>query len=174
MNPKKRRLLTGDLGRTGIHNYKELSKVRPRLPERFGDPTADRVPSNRSPDWRAARARFPAFENLDSESKANPSRGGWEDQGYLEQQRSRLPSHKYRRLHLNLPGLPEGSAFSFEKIDAAVERNVKVRPPQPGIDYSAFVDMSGGSNNHRRRLRARSPPRRRQIRTVQRGDCVGL
>jgi hypothetical protein len=64
-----------------------------------------------------------------------------------EQQRSRLPSHKYRRLQLNLPGLPEGSAFSFEKIDAAVERNVKVRPPQPGIDYSAFVDMSGGSND---------------------------
>ena len=96
---------------------------------------------------RAARARFPAFENLDSESKANPSRGGWEDQGYLEQQRSRLPSHKYRRLHLNLPSLPEGSAFSFEKIDAAIERNVRVRPPQPGIDYSAFVDMSGGSND---------------------------
>jgi Protein of unknown function (DUF3455) len=25
---------------------------------------------------------------------------------------TRLPSHKYRRLHLNLPGSPEGSAYS--------------------------------------------------------------
>lgn len=88
----------------------------------------------------------PTFSNLDAESRANPSRASWEDGGYLEQQKSRLPSHKYRRLHLNLPGLPEGSAFSFEKIDACIERGV-VRPPQPNIQYSVFVDMSGGSSD---------------------------
>jgi hypothetical protein len=48
---------------------------------------------------------------------------------------------------LNLPGLPEGSAFSFEKIDNAIERGVRVRPPQTDLTYSGFVDMSGGSND---------------------------
>ena len=41
----------------------------------------------------------------------------WGDGGeYLEQQRRRLPAHKFRRLHLNLPGLPEGSAFQPEPV----------------------------------------------------------
>lgn len=81
------------------------------------------------------------------EEKANPSRHSWADVDYLEQQRSRLPSHKYRRLHLNLPGLPEGSAYSFEKIDDAIERGVLVRSPMADKNYYAFVDMSGGSND---------------------------
>ena len=89
----------------------------------------------------------PAFENLSPEDKANPSRASWADQGYLAQQQSRLPSHKYRRLHLNLPGSPEGSAFSAEKIMDAVERGVSVRLPQAETKYHAFVDMSGGSND---------------------------
>jgi hypothetical protein len=38
------------------------------------------------------------------------------DQGYLAQQQSRLPSHKYRRLHLNLPGSPEGARSAAEKV----------------------------------------------------------
>jgi hypothetical protein len=81
------------------------------------------------------------------EQRANPSMALWNNDGYLEQQRARLPSHKYRRLHLNLPGLPEGSAFSFEMIDAAIDRGVRVRPYQAGIQYVGFCDMSGGSND---------------------------
>lgn len=57
-----------------------------------------------------------------------------------------MPAHKYRRLHLNLPGLPEGSAFQPEPIMDCVERGIKVHPPTPGLEPCAFVDMSGGSS----------------------------
>jgi len=98
--------------------------------------------------WYAADyCTDPAFENLSPEEKANPSMGSWEDQGYLAQQQARLPSHKYRRLHLNLPGAPEGSAFSAEKVMDAVERGVSVRLPEPKVAYFGFVDMSGGSSD---------------------------
>lgn len=98
--------------------------------------------------WYAADyTTDPELEEALPEDRANPSRGSWEDQGYLEQQKSRLPSHKYRRLHLNLPGLPEGSAYTAETIMGAVDRGVKVRPPEEGIQYVAFVDMSGGSSD---------------------------
>jgi hypothetical protein len=89
----------------------------------------------------------PAFEEASPEDRANPSRLSWGDDGYLEQQRTRLPSHKYRRLHLNLPGSPEGSAYNAEKIMDAVDRGVNMRKPEEGITYHAFVDMSGGSND---------------------------
>ena len=88
-----------------------------------------------------------ALENASPEDKANPSRTSWEDKGYLEQQKARLPSHKYRRLHLNLPGSPEGSAFSAERVMDAIERGCRMRPPQPHITYSSFIDMSGGSSD---------------------------
>lgn len=58
-----------------------------------------------------------------------------------------LPAHKYRRLHLNLPGLPEGSAYQPEPVMDAVERGVPVRAAQPSVAYRAFVDMSGGSSD---------------------------
>src|SRR5262245_49856595 len=48
---------------------------------------------------------------------------------YLTKQQNRLPSHKYRPLHLNLPGSPDGSAYSAEKIIDSVERGVSVRLP---------------------------------------------
>src|SRR5207247_2125630 len=51
------------------------------------------------------------------------------------------------RLHLNLPGLPEGSAFSVERIDAAIERGVSVRLPVRDVTYTAFCDPSGGSSD---------------------------
>lgn len=89
----------------------------------------------------------PDFQEAPPEQRANPSMDSWEDPDYLEQQRTRLPSHKFRRLHLNEPGLPEGSAYSFERIDVAIERGVKVRPYVPGVTYHAFVDMSGGSSD---------------------------
>lgn len=96
--------------------------------------------------WYAAdRTTDPDFVDADPETRANPSRASWVDPDYLAQQQRRLPSHKYRRLHLNLPGLPEGSAFQPEPVMDAVARGVVVRTPEPGIEYSAFVDMSGGS-----------------------------
>jgi len=98
--------------------------------------------------WYAAdKTTDPGLENASPEDKANPSRNSWQDPNYLEQQQRRLPAHKYRRLHLNLPGLPEGSAFTAEMVMGAVERGVKVRPPEDGINYCAFVDMSGGSSD---------------------------
>jgi hypothetical protein len=87
------------------------------------------------------------FENLAPELRANPSVASWNNAGYLAQQQKRLPSHKYRRLHLNLPGSPEGSAYNAERVMDAIERGVRVRPPQPELTYCGFVDMSGGSSD---------------------------
>jgi hypothetical protein len=87
------------------------------------------------------------FINALPEVRANPSKDSWGDSKYLAQQQRRLPAHKYRRLHLNLPGLPEGSAFTAEKVMEAIERGVKLRAPLPNVDYVAFVDMSGGSSD---------------------------
>ncbi len=98
--------------------------------------------------WYAAdRTTDPAFASCDPETRANPSKGSWEDGQYLDQQRSRLPSQKFRRLHLNLPGLPEGSPYQPEIVMDSVARGIKVRLPEDGIQYTAFVDMSGGSND---------------------------
>lgn len=98
--------------------------------------------------WYAAdRTTDPDFADLPPERRANPSMGTWADQTYLAQQAARLPAHKYRRLHLNLPGLPEGSAYQPAPIMDAVARGVVVRTPERGVQYAAFVDMSGGSND---------------------------
>lgn len=98
--------------------------------------------------WYAADfTTDPALAGADPEARANPSRATWSELDYLEQQQRRLPAHKYRRLHLNLPGLPEGSAFQPEPVMAAVDRGVSSRPPEPGHRYVAFVDMSGGSTD---------------------------
>lgn len=98
--------------------------------------------------WYAADyCTDPDFADRSPEERANPSMASWSDPGYLEQQRRRLPAHKYRRLHLNLPGVPEGSAYQPEPVMDAIARGVSARPPQPGLVYAAFVDMSGGSND---------------------------
>jgi hypothetical protein len=98
--------------------------------------------------WYAAdKTTDPDFENALPEDRANPSRRSWNDPEYLEQQQRRLPAQKSRRLHLNLPGLPEGSAFTAEKIMDAIDRGVRVRPPVQEVSYFAFVDMSGGSSD---------------------------
>jgi len=65
---------------------------------------------------------------------------------YIEQQRVRLPNHLFRRLHLNIGGQPQGAAFAAESILNAIA-SVKVRPPVAGINYSAAIDMSDGSND---------------------------
>lgn len=96
--------------------------------------------------WYAAdRTTDPDFADADPETRANPSRASWADPDYLAQQARRLPAHKFRRLHLNLPGLPEGSPFQPEPVADAIPRGVSVRLPEPGANYAAFVDMSGGS-----------------------------
>jgi hypothetical protein len=86
----------------------------------------------------------PAAESLSPEEKANPSVATFMP-GYLDQQRRRLPVPRFNRLHLNLPGLPEGSAFTLEKVVSAIDKGVTVREPERYTKYYAFVDMSGGS-----------------------------
>jgi hypothetical protein len=90
----------------------------------------------------------PAFAALPPEQRANPSMASWVDGSrYIEQQRGRLPSGRFRRLHLNLPGAPEGAAFDQGAVLACVVTGRRILPPQPGISYRAFVDMSGGSSD---------------------------
>src|SRR5260370_14478184 len=49
------------------------------------------------------RCTDPAFAELEPALRANPSIASWaEGHAYLEQQRKRLPTSKFRRLHLNL------------------------------------------------------------------------
>jgi hypothetical protein len=71
----------------------------------------------------------------------------WGNDGYLDQQRRRLPTHKFRRLHLNLPGAPDGAAYSADAVMPAIVTGRKRLGHEPGRSYSAFVDMSGGSSD---------------------------
>lgn len=90
----------------------------------------------------------PDFADLPPEQRANPSIASWpEGMAYLEQQKLRLPTNKYRRLHLNLPGAPSGAFFDQAAVMAAIDAGVTVRPWREGVAYRAFVDMSGGSND---------------------------
>jgi hypothetical protein len=93
-------------------------------------------------DWSSD----PQAQALDPEVRANPSLASFAA-GYLAQQQRRLPSHVYRRLHLNLPGLPAGAAFTAEAVVDAITRGTRVRPPQPGVVYHGFLDPSGGSSD---------------------------
>lgn len=98
--------------------------------------------------WYAADfTTDPDFEDATPEARANPSMESWGNPDYLEQQRRRLPAHKFRRLHLNLPGLPAGSAYQPEPVMEAFDRGSTRRKPESGITYRAFVDMSGGSSD---------------------------
>ena len=98
--------------------------------------------------WYAANyCSDAAVGELSPEARANPSMASWGNPDYLAQQQRRLPAHKYRRLHLNLPGLPEGSAFQVEPVMDAIARGVRGRAFEVGLEYCAFVDMSGGSND---------------------------
>ena len=88
-----------------------------------------------------------ALADADPETRANPSAASWGNGGYLEQQRRRLPTHKYRRLHLNLPGAPDGAAFDGDKVMAAIVTGRRRLSRQAGREPHAFVDMSGGSSD---------------------------
>lgn len=90
----------------------------------------------------------PAFVDLPPEQRANPSMGSWpEGAAYLDQQRRRLPTHKFRRLHLNLPGAPNGAFLDQAKVLSAIAMGRVSLPPQEGRRYLGFVDMSGGSSD---------------------------
>jgi hypothetical protein len=79
------------------------------------------------------------------EERANPSLPTWNNPLYLPTEKTRLPTHQYRRLHLNLPGAAEGVFFDSDKFLACVIPGRKFLPREKDIRYSAFVDMSGGS-----------------------------
>jgi hypothetical protein len=88
------------------------------------------------------------FAELPPEERANPSMASWLDgAGYLAQQRARLPSGRYRRLHLNLPGSPQGAAFDQGRVLACVVEGRRSLPPDPDRAYRGYVDMSGGSSD---------------------------
>ena len=90
----------------------------------------------------------PAFADLPPEQRANPSMASWpEAAAYLEQQKLRLPTNKYRRLHLNLPGAPTGAFLDQGAVLAAVVDGRRSLPPEEGVTYAAFCDMSGGSSD---------------------------
>jgi hypothetical protein len=90
----------------------------------------------------------PTFAELPPEQRANPSMSSWpEGAKYIEQQRTRLPTGRFRRLHLNLPGAPEGAAFSQEKVLACAVTGRRSLPYEQGRRYFAAVDMSGGSSD---------------------------
>ncbi len=86
-------------------------------------------------------------EHTTSEQRANPSMASWNNPGYLEQQKRRLPTHKYRRLHLNLPGMPDGTYFDAERVLACIMAGRRELKPLPDVRYVGFVDMSGGSSD---------------------------
>ncbi len=85
--------------------------------------------------------------DAEPEVKANPSMQSWDNPDYLEQQKRRLPTHRYRRLHLNLPGTPDGAFYDAKTVMDAIVNGRKSLTPCDGVDYFAFVDMSGGSSD---------------------------
>ena len=88
------------------------------------------------------------FTDLPPLERANPSMSSWPDGiGYLQQQRTRLPSGRFRRLHLNLGGSPEGCAYDQATVLACVVTGRKSLPYREGVRYVAAVDLSHGSND---------------------------
>ena len=88
-----------------------------------------------------------ALADAEPERRANPSIASF-GADYLAQQRKRLPAHKFRRLHLNLPGAPDGAAFDGDRVMAAIvagRKRLTKADVRGGL--KAFVDMSGGSSD---------------------------
>ena len=65
----------------------------------------------------------------------------------IEDARRSLPSWIFRRLYENLGGQPDGAAFDYENIEAAIVKDRKVLPPQDGIAYTAFTDFGAGGSD---------------------------
>jgi hypothetical protein len=90
--------------------------------------------------------RLYVFSRSGSIEEANPAMGGplGSTQADIEHARLRLPTWHWRRLYLNLPGQGADSAYDAVAIEACVVKGRRSLPPQPGLQYHAFVDMSGG------------------------------
>lgn len=116
-----------------LHDFLQLAKAGtdPRLFFSWyaGDFTTDRRLANAEPERRA-----------------NPGIASFAPD-YLAQQKRRLPTHKYRRLHLNLPGAPDGAAFDADSVMAAIITGRKRLRFEEDKRYFGFVDMSGGSSD---------------------------
>lgn len=90
----------------------------------------------------------PTLTDLSPERRANPSMDSWpEGPAYLEQQKRRLPSHKFRRLHLNLPGSPNGAYLDGDMVERAIPSTLRQISRHRDTKYVGFVDMSGGSSD---------------------------
>ena len=90
--------------------------------------------------------RLFVFSRSGSIEEANPAMGGplGSTQADIEHARLRLPTWHWRRLYLNLPGQGADSAYDAVALEACVVKGRKSLPPQPGLSYVAFCDMSGG------------------------------
>ena len=102
-----------------------------------------------------------ALADATPEQRANPSAESWGTAGYLDQQRRRLPTHKFRRLHLNLPGAPDGAAFDGDKVMAAIVNGRRQLQRQEETAYHALRrhDVAGRATTRRWRLRISTPRR---------------
>jgi phage terminase large subunit-like protein len=84
----------------------------------------------------------PTFAQVEPELRANPSMGSWpEGRAYLETWRRRLPSNRFKRLHLNLPVSSEAAFVEASDWDQLVDPNW--RPPQhdPNMPIWTGVDI---------------------------------
>jgi len=89
----------------------------------------------------------PEFADLPTaEERANPSMATFTPD-YLATQKKRLPTHLYRRLHLNEGGQPQGARFDADSILNCIVSGRRALTPQDGVKYFGFVDMSGGSSD---------------------------
>lgn len=81
--------------------------------------------------------------------EANPSLNGplGPTLADIEDAQRSLPSWIFRRLYCNLPGQPDSAAFDAEKVEEAVVPTRLVLPPEPGVAYTAFCDLSGGGGD---------------------------
>ncbi|HEX3861069.1 MAG TPA: hypothetical protein VHY35_05200 [Stellaceae bacterium] len=91
----------------------------------------------------------PEFDRpeLTQEQRANPSMASWGNNDYLREQEKRLPRHRYRRLHLNLPGTPDGAAFDAGSVLDAIISGRRSAIIPDGARPVAAVDMSGGAHD---------------------------
>ena len=142
------RTRTGSTRSSGSRRYASLFH-RPGVPAFDLIASARRAPTRgcsslgtaaTTPPTRSSRTKSP-------EERANPSMASWEDPGYLEQQQRALPCAQVPRLHLNLPGLPEGSAYQAESSWTRSSAASRCARRKRRLAYFAFVDMSGGSND---------------------------
>ena len=82
----------------------------------------------------------PAFADLDPEARANPSMSSWpEGRDYLVQQKRRLPSNIYRRLHLNEPSTGE-SFILMSDWDACVDRDWREQLHDKSLNVYVGID----------------------------------